>query len=64
MVTRAPGAGRGAGLPLGERAEVPAGVHDPLDESEEVEGGEGRAGEPIDADYYHHIAGSKGLQQP
>ncbi len=38
----------------------PAGVHDPLDDGEQVEG---RAGQAVDARHRYHVAGRDPLQQ-
>jgi hypothetical protein len=40
--------------------ELPARVHDLLDDGEEVEG---RAGEAVDPRHRHHVAGSEAFQQ-
>jgi hypothetical protein len=45
---------------LGQGAELPACIHDALDDGEEVEG---RAGETVYPRYRHHIAGDDVFQE-
>lgn len=54
-----PGAGAGVGPRLRKRAELRLGVHDPLDDLEQVEGA---AGEAIDARHRHHVAGGQAVE--
>ena len=61
MLSQPPGAGRAVGPRLGEGAELPARVHDALDDGEQVEG---RAGQAVDACHRHHVAGGEVGQHP
>jgi hypothetical protein len=49
---QAPGAGCGVGPRLGQRAELPARIHDALDGGEQVES---RAGEAVNPRHRHHV---------
>jgi len=55
---QAPGAGAGVGPRLGERAKLRLGVHDLLDDGEQVEGA---AREAVDPRHRHHVAGGEGV---
>jgi len=56
---QSPGAGASVGPRLGKRAELRLGVHDLLDDSEQVEGA---AREAVDARHRHHVAGREALE--
>ena len=56
---QAPGAGAGVGPWLRHRTELRLGVHDPLDDGEQVEGA---ACQPVNARHHHHAAGAGPLR--
>jgi hypothetical protein len=53
---QAPGAGAGVGPRFGQGSKLRLGVHDLLDDGEQVEGA---ARQPVDARHGHHVAGAE-----
>ena len=58
---QAPGAGAGVGPRLGQGSELSLGVHDPLDDAEQVEGA---ARQSVDPRHCHHVAGGQLAEHP
>jgi len=56
---QAPGAGAGVSPRLSQRSELRLGVHDPLDDAEQVEGA---AGQAVNPSHRHHVAGDKPVE--
>jgi len=58
---QAPGAGACVGPPLGQGSELRLGVHDALDDTEQVESA---ASEAVDPRHRHHVAGGQLAEHP
>jgi hypothetical protein len=58
---QAPGAGAGVGPRLGQGSKLRLGVHDALDDGEQVEGA---AGEAVNPRHHHYVAGGQLAEHP
>ena len=58
---QAPGAGAGVGPRLGQGSELRLGVHDALDDAEQIKGA---AREAVDPRHRHHVAGAELAEHP